>query len=171
MNAPSTNSTNVETTLGSSEDSPCSAARGVRTDLKETSLTDVQKLTYEKIFYRVRSLNGGGAAQYTDSRWSRECGATATSNGVSCRNHRLCDTVEPVLHRGTQEVSYYGFPISVHRGNWCTQLKTRVFQQRPVTRRGYKYRTVFRHSCRRTRAHCKAHQTRNNPAAGRSGLG
>lgn len=64
MNAPSTNSTNVENTLDSSEDSPCSAARGVRTDLKETSLTDVQKLTYEKIFYRVRSLNGGGSAIY-----------------------------------------------------------------------------------------------------------
>lgn len=60
MNAPSMNSTNAENTLGSSEDSPCSAARGVGTDLKETSLTDVQKLTYEKIFYRVRSLNGGG---------------------------------------------------------------------------------------------------------------
>ena len=64
MNVPSMNSTNAENTLGSSEDSPCSAARGVRTGLKETSLTDVQKLTYEKIFYRVRSLNGGGSAIY-----------------------------------------------------------------------------------------------------------
>lgn len=28
---------------------------------------------------------------------------------------------------GTQETTY-GFPVSVGRGNWCTQLKTRVFR-------------------------------------------
>lgn len=141
--AHSTNCTSEESTLDSSEVFQCNAGHGVRTALKQAPLTDVQKLTYEKIFYRKRNLRGG-AAQSTDSRWSREFGATATSNGVCYTDHGICDPVEPVLHRGTQANSYYGFPISVRRGNWCTQLKTRVFRQRPVTRRGYKYRAVFR---------------------------
>ena len=127
MNVPSMSCMNGESTLDSSGDSLCNAAHGVRTVLKQAPLTDVQKLTYEKIFYRKRNLRGGGAAQSTDSPWSRVCGATAISSGVCCTDRGICDPVEPVLHRGTQANSYYGFPISIRRGNWCTQLKTRVF--------------------------------------------
>lgn len=112
--------------------------------LKASALDRCAKADLREDILSKAQFTRGGAAQSTDSRWSREFGATATSNGVCYTDHGICDPVEPVLHRGTQANSYYGFPISVRRGNWCTQLKTRVFRQRPVTRRGYKYRAIFR---------------------------
>ena len=68
-----------------------------------------------------------------DSERERESGFTAfpSSEGIGVRatsSNRLCDSVESVLHRGTQETSPYGFPISVKRGNWCTKLKQQVFR-------------------------------------------
>ena len=42
----------------------------------------------------------------------------------------------------------YGFPISINKGNWCTQLKKRVFRNRPCTRREEKYCAVSWNSCR-----------------------
>lgn len=65
---------------------------------------------------------------FTDSQCSRETGVRAISN------NGLCNEVVSVLHRGTQDQRYYGFPISVRQGNWCTALKQRVFQQLPCTR-------------------------------------
>lgn len=83
------------------------------------------KLTYESMFYRIRKVKGG-ATRFTDSRCARANGATQTSNGLRCGNHGFCNPIQPVLHRGTQEIPN-GFPMSVRRGNWCTALKTRVF--------------------------------------------
>lgn len=68
----------------------------------------------------------GGGAEFTASRCARGIGATPTSKWLQSDDHRLCKPMESVLHRGTQERTY-GFPVSVGRGNWCTQLKTRVF--------------------------------------------
>ena len=78
-----------------------------------------KKLTYEDIFYRPmkRKVERERERGFTAFPFSEETGVRATSN------NRLCDTVESVLHRGTQETSSYGFPISVNRGNWCTGLK------------------------------------------------
>ena len=98
--------------------------RGVSIDSRTEPLTSCEKLTYEKIFYRPMKRRA--------VERERERGFTAfpSSEGIGVRaisSNRLCDSVESVLHRGTQETSPYGFPISVHRGNWCTKLKQQVF--------------------------------------------
>ena len=88
-----------------------------------------KKLKYEQqidirgyLLSTSQNPEGGGAAGFTASPWSKETGARATSN------NGLCDKVDSVLHRGTQNQSpVYGFPISVRKGNWCTSLKQRVF--------------------------------------------
>lgn len=69
----------------------------------------------------------GGGAEFTASRCGRGTGATPTSRLQHCGDYGLGNQMEPVLHGGTQ-VRTYGFPVSVGRGNWCTALKTRVFQ-------------------------------------------
>ena len=106
-----------ENSLETLRDSQCKPELGVK------SSSTSNKLTYEDIFYRPRKTpKGGGAAGFTASPWSKETGARATSN------NGLCDKVDSVLHRGTQNQSpVYGFPISVRKGNWCTSLKQRVF--------------------------------------------
>lgn len=98
--------------------------RGVSIDSRTEPLTSCEKLTYEKIFYRPMKRK---------TQRERESGFTAfpSSEGIGVRatsSNRLCDSVESVLHRGTQETSPYGFPISVKRGNWCTKLKQQVFR-------------------------------------------
>ena len=104
----------------------------------------VEKITYEKLFYHVpkrrtkpderererereiqddkskripsaesalvqfRTQKGSHqTTQFSDFPLSEDSGATAISNST-----------------------VYGFPISIGRGNWCTQLKQRVFQMR-----------------------------------------
>lgn len=128
----STNLTTAQPTENTSTDSLKSSVDGVNDS------STVEKLTYESIFYRPRKTPKGGATGFTASPWSRGTGVRAiSSNG-------LCDKVESVLHGGTQTQQYYGFPISVHQGNWCTALKQRVFRQHPGTRCGHKYRAIPR---------------------------
>lgn len=91
-----------------------------------STLNTEAKLTYESIFYRKIKGHRGGA-EFMASRCTRGIGATQISKWLQSGDHRLCKPMEPVLHRGTQERTY-GFPVSVGRGNWCTQLKTRVFR-------------------------------------------
>lgn len=96
---------------------------------------DGKKLTYENIFYRklkprththtsvVRLPNENSAmvhrrAQETD--YQQEFTDSPSSEGTGVK----------VISRDR----LYGFPISVHRGNWCTQLKQRVFTKPPCTR-------------------------------------
>ena len=93
----------------------------------------VEKVTYEKLFYHIpkrrkatrererernrripkqipsalqlrTQTSGIPTTQFSDSQLSEEIGATAISNST-----------------------VYGFPVSIGRGNWCTQLKQRVF--------------------------------------------
>lgn len=73
-------------------------------------------------------MQGGGS---TDSRCSGASGATRNSSGQPS-DYGVCQPVEPVLHRRTQE-DIVGFPISIHRGNWCTALKTSLFRQPRLT--------------------------------------
>lgn len=117
--------------------SPVPAAQGLGV---ENSSTDI-KLTYEDIFYRPvkRKSREREREQFTAFPSSEGIGVRATSS------NRLCDSVESILHRGTQETSPYGFPISVRQGNWCTKLKQRVFRQHPRTRCGYKYCAISWH--------------------------
>ena len=62
----------------------------------------------------------------------------------------------------------YGFPISSpNGGNWCTQLKTRVFPRPPAARGEEKYRPYLRHRSRRAGAHRPVHrQARLSSATG-----
>lgn len=62
--------------------------------------------------------------QFSDFQSQEELGATATSKLLP-----------------------YGFPISIGRGNWCTQLKQRVFWQPHCTRGEEKYCAVPRNCC------------------------
>ena len=101
---------------------------GVTQDSKQESSIELPKLTYEKIFYRpMKRKNSERERGFTAFPSSEGIGVRATSS------NRLCDSVESVLHRGTQETSPYGFPISVNR-NWCTKLKQQVFRQHRGTR-------------------------------------
>ena len=108
----------------------------------KSSNTKTERLTYEDIFYRVVQSRGGGQG-FTVSRCSAGNGATRLSK---CKpsdrlNHGFCDEMESILHGGTQTNRITGFPISVNRGNWCTQLKQRVFQK-PEHDGRYKCRAV-----------------------------
>lgn len=58
------NDTRRENISENSGDSPCNAARGVTTDSKPQFSTELEKLTYEKIFYRERQLRKGGDQIY-----------------------------------------------------------------------------------------------------------
>ena len=108
-----------ESSLVQSKGSQWSSEDGASTLNTET------KLTYESIFYRKIKRRGG--AEFTASRCAEGIGATQISRWLQSEDHRLCKPMESVLHRGTQETTY-GFPVSIGRGNWCTQLKTRVFR-------------------------------------------
>ena len=84
-----------------------------------------EKLTYEDIFYR----------RYKEGR----------KEGRRAKRVRVCDTPQHLLQGRTQEYTDsrcneelgvnqassqpYGFPISIHRGQWCQQLK--LFSNRP----------------------------------------
>ena len=108
-----------------------------------------KKLKYENGAVDVRryilsscAIAGGGQG-FTVSRCSAGNGATRLSK---CKpsdrlNHGFCDEMESILHGGTQTNRITGFPISVNRGNWCTQLKQRVFQK-PEHDGRYKCRAV-----------------------------
>lgn len=90
-----------------------------------STLNTETKLTYESIFYRKIKGHRGGAG-FTASRCAKGIGVRQTSRERQSEDHRVCNPVEPVLHGRTQERTY-GFPMSIGRENWCTQLKTRVF--------------------------------------------
>lgn len=90
--------------------------RGVIVGSKSMPYQELEKVTYEKLFYHIpnhrkkpqeRETAGSDNAnnQFSDSQFQEELGATATSNSPP-----------------------YGFPISIGRENWCTQLKQRVFK-------------------------------------------
>ena len=73
------------------------------------AMKDGEKLTYEKLFYHVpnrrkpkRNNDDWGGGGRKDSRSRSEHGANIS------------------------KLNWYGFPISVNRGNWCTGLKTGV---------------------------------------------
>lgn len=89
--------------------------------------SEIRKLTYEDIFYRERTVRRGENRNAMDSRSSGDSGATDSSREMSSSDYRLCDKMEPILHGRTQKNLFYGFPISVKRGNWCTRLKQKVF--------------------------------------------
>lgn len=62
----------------------------------------------ESALVQFRTQKGSHqTTQFSDFPLSEDSGATAISNST-----------------------VYGFPISIGRGNWCTQLKQRVFQMR-----------------------------------------
>lgn len=107
-----------------------------------------KKLTYEDIFYRV--LKPRTHTHTSEIRISNEMGA------VVHRRTQEADTQQEYMdfqssgETGVKHISkgrFYGFPISVKRGNWCTQLKQRVFCEPPCTRGREKYCAVSRHCC------------------------
>lgn len=115
-----------------------------------------QKLTYEDIFYRqVKTRSGGGERRFTASRCFEDNGAIQPSRCQQSKNYGLPYEVESILHGRTQTLRTYGFPVSVKRGNWCTQLKTRVFRK-PEHYGRYKYSAVFGNCRRRTRTNSPA---------------
>lgn len=93
---------------------PRSKETGVPQTSKPEFSTELEKVTYEKLFYHIPKRRTGGSSTKDCSRASRYSG----TRGVT--NSRQSISTEP-----TQR--FYGFPISTVRGNWCTKLKTGVF--------------------------------------------
>ena len=110
--------------------------------------TCLPKLTYEDIFYReVKKRSGGGynlrvpnhqrtMVQQPTQNHSPQLWASQPS-GVSIAQENS---------NGQSSTRICGFPISINRGNWCTQLKTRVFFK-PSHEGRYKYRAISGYCC------------------------
>lgn len=83
-----------------------------------------------------------------------ERGVTADSKLMSCSQSQEKITYEKLFYhipkrrkKPQTALLPYGFPISIGRGNWCTQLKQRVFWQPHCTRGEEKYCAVPRNCC------------------------
>lgn len=130
--------------------SPSNLGRGVQVNLNKTCLP---KLTYEDIFYREMKHRGGG---YKIIRLPYQARAMVQQPTQSQRTQLWgSQTSGRSIVRGNSNEQYStericGFPISINRGNWCTQLKTRVFFK-PENDGRYKYRAVSWDCERRTR--------------------
>lgn len=89
-----------------------------------------EKLTYEKIFYCVpkrrerenhrRIPNNVAPTLQCQAQTASDIGFDAVFREEQCRSAK-------VGSKETYSTNIYGFPISVKQGNWCTQLKKRVF--------------------------------------------
>lgn len=102
-------------------DSHTQSEHGVIVDSSPTCCSPLEKLTYEKIFYHIPKRRGGDSHQQTSPA-------------------SLCRTDHSAV--GNSKPKVYGFPISISRGNWCTQLKQRVFRKPHCTRGEEKYCAV-----------------------------
>lgn len=127
----------------------------------KTSLTgDIpsrQKLTYCDIFYRTITTRREREREsgYTAIRLSEDNGATVSSRE---KQYRIPKFVVSVVQRRTQKSGVYGFPIQTVRGNWCTKLKRSPLHDAPERGAENKYRSLHRHSGRRTAPHQEAHR-------------
>ena len=118
-----------------STDSRWSEALGV-TPNSNLQLSDgLRKLTFEKLFYHIpkrraaerereRGFNRGISEQMAltlqPTQIPNDTGFDTVSRDIGC--HSATPSSKP-----KSSTDIYGFPVSVNRGNWCTQLKQRVF--------------------------------------------
>lgn len=141
---PSTNCTSGESTSVSCEGSQCSVGRGVKTGSNGQPL---EKLTFEKLFYHIPERkdpdnpNRGGVHRMALSTGTLVQQQTQSADQFWVSRH-AGDHGATRISRGQP----YGFPISSpNGGNWCTQLKKRVFPKPPAARGEEKYRPSFGH--------------------------
>lgn len=128
-------STPSETTKGSVEnvstDSQRLEARGATPYSNSQLSNESRKLTFEKLFYHVpkrrateREYNRGIPKQMAlalqQTQIPNDIGFDTVSQDRRCRSVSLNS-------KETSSTDIYGFPVSVNRGNWCTQLKQGVF--------------------------------------------
>ena len=108
--------------------------RGVTVDSKLVPCQELEKVTYEKLFYHIPRRR----KKPQERERERERRLTATRNGMRSElaTQNRCTTrnqfsdsqsQEELGATATSKLLPYGFPISIGRGNWCTQLKQRVF--------------------------------------------
>lgn len=156
-NSPTTtNSTlglNQERTQTESMASHTQWERGVTADSKCQPLPpSLEKITYEKLFYHIpkrRKPRERERERWVATPRSRLWGKQPTQNGSTQTNQSSDSQFQEGLGAtATSNLQPYGFPISIGRGNWCTQLKQRVFKNRPCTRRQEKYCAISRYSSR-----------------------
>ena len=107
-----------------------------------------EKLTYEKMFYHkpVRRKSGGNPRICNN-----QSALVQQSTQTICPTKDFRSQGEVGARSSKQLMQYgsiYGFPISLYRGNWCTALKTKVFNDAPFTGGNYKYCELSRHRCR-----------------------
>lgn len=132
--------------------------RGVTADSKLMSCSQSQeKITYEKLFYHIpkrrkKPQTAGGEIHSKFSEWIPRAASPVVQFGTqkaSVQTNQFSDSQsqEELGATATSKLLPYGFPISIGRGNWCTQLKQRVFWQPHCTRGEEKYCAVPRNCC------------------------
>lgn len=131
--------------------------RGVTADSKLVPCNQSQeqeKVTYEKLFYHIPKRRkkpntaGGGEIQSKFSQWIPSAEGAVVQLRTQTADIQTTQFSDSQSHEGTgatatSNLPVYGFPISIGRGNWCTQLKQRVFFQPHCTRGKEKYCAVF----------------------------
>ena len=118
-----------------STDSQWSEALGATPNSNSQLSNELRKLTFEKLFYHIpkrraaerereRGFNRGIPEQMAlalqPTQIPNDIGFDTVSRDLGC--HSATPSSKP-----KSSTDIYGFPVSVNRGNWCTQLKQRVF--------------------------------------------
>ena len=116
---------------GKSTDSLTHSERGAIQDSKLVPCQELQKITYESLFYHIPKRRKNQERER--ERW---LAATRTGLRSELATQNRCNATNQFSDSQSQEgigataisnSQPYGFPISIGRGNWCTQLKQRVF--------------------------------------------
>lgn len=133
----STNHLNEEDSSELSKDSRSPKAHGAKNSNCGQCQNPYEKLTYEKLFYHIpkrrkKSVSTGGAIQHRVSQRIPRTESAVVQFGTQTPSNptvKFSDSQSSTESgaTATSREAVYGFPISIGRGNWCTQLKQRVF--------------------------------------------
>lgn len=124
-----------EETKDASTDSRLPSGLGVTHDLKSECFPQLQeKVTYEKLFYHIPKRRRGGGKMGRNTNRIPIPPSTLVQFGTqsqSAQSIQFSDFQSFEEYGATvtsRNDPYRGFPVSINRGNWCTQLKQRVFR-------------------------------------------
>lgn len=91
-----------------------------------------EKVTYQDLFYHIpkRRTAGGRCPRLPNTMGPLVSIGSQTTRTAGCRGSQC----KSAVGARSSKSAIYGFPISIRRGQWCQQLKTRVFSESPTTR-------------------------------------
>lgn len=107
--------------------------RGVTVGSKSMPCQELEKVTYEKLFYHIPNRRKKPQERERERRLAAtrsRLRSELTTQSRCNANNQFSDSQsqEELGATATSNLLPYGFPISIGRGNWCTQLKQRVFR-------------------------------------------